>query len=552
MKTRSGAYTLRLSGEDGAEKTVHSLYDPAAEARSLADAFPYDGRGVLVVLGLGLGYHIAELAERFPDAEIIVIEESAVIYDLFLKHGKLIDGNINYFIGLSAADALKEITRIQMTGGISPLSVFQLNAEVSAFRNYYEPILESLKKTVSIKLWDRFKYLKFRGENQKVILIDTGYFLVREIERALSSRGNKVARIPVNDGNRDEDLIPRIMETILEFRPDFVLTLNHLGFDEEGELASFLKSIEMPAASWYVDSPKLIVRAYDKNVSPFVSIFLWDRSYISDMRSMGFDSVSYIPLGTDESIFRPLNIKKHRKKISKYACDAGFVGNSMVGPVREWLSKVREELHPVIETLAAELCGSGESFDAASARLHEDHKQIIGQLSEKEKMDFEAAVLWKATLLYRMSCVKMLEGFHPVIHGDDGWSDLIDREKFRISPPLNYYKNLPLFYNACKINFNATSIQMKEAVNQRVFDVPACGAFLMTDYKQSLDGLFETGKEIIVFREKEEIPELAGFYLRNADKRDAVAARGRERVMREHTYGHRLAKLIQSMKSRYK
>ena len=59
-------------------------------------------------------------------------------------------------------------------------------------------------------------------------------------------------------------------------------------------------------------------------------------------------------------------------------------------------------------------------------------------------------------------------------------------DKVDIYEPLNYYKDLPLLYNACKINFNATSLQMKEAVNQRVFDVPACGAFLLTDLVWSL------------------------------------------------------------------
>jgi spore maturation protein CgeB len=552
VDTKKGNVSLKVICGDGSVKTLHSTYDPEDEAKELVDAFQFDGKGILIVLGLGLGYHLAELAQRFPEAEIIVVEESPEIYDLSLKHGAGIESKVNYLIGLSPDQALKEITKRQMTGGISPLAVFQLSSAISAFNSYYQPILESLKKTVSIKLWERFKYQKFREENQKVILVDSGYFLVREVEKALFARGNKVVRISVNHKDRGEAVIPKIMETILEFKPDFVLTMNHLGFDEDGVLTSFFKSIEMPVASWYVDSPNLIVRAFDKNVSPYMSLFLWDKSYIRDMKSMGFESVLHLPLGTDESVFRPVSVRKHRKKLNKYFCDAGFVGNSMVEPVDEWMSKVRQDNHPLVERLAEKLAGSQRSFLNILESLANDDKKVIEGFSEKEKMDFEAAVLWKATLLYRLSCVKMLEGDDVRIYGDRGWVNLINGKSIKLFSPLNYYKDLPLFYNACRVNFNATSRQMSEAVNQRVFDVSACDAFLLTDYQESLEELFEVGKEIIAYRDKGEIPELVRYYLKNADQRMAVAQKARKRVMKEHTYRHRLTSLIKFMKDKYK
>ena len=92
---------------------------------------------------------------------------------------------------------------------------------------------------------------------------------------------------------------------------------------------------------------------------------------------------------------------------------------------------------------------------------------------------------------------------------------------------------------------------MKEAVNQRVFDVPACGAFILTDYQKGLDELFDVGKEMIVYRDKDEIPVLVKYYLDNPEKREAVAKKGAERVLKEHTYKHRLDVIIRAMKVRY-
>ena len=552
IQTRSGSLTLKIKGEDGAVKTIHSMYDPEAEAKTIAGSFEFNGKGMLIVLGLGLGYHVAELAKRFPDAEVIVVEALPEIHELAKEHGPEVSGDVQYLVGLTPSEALRQIAKLQMRDGIRPLSVFSLSAEVSAFPDYYRPILDALNKTVSVKLWDRLRYAKFKLDKYKVLLIDTGYFLVREAEKALKSLGHGVLRVPVDTKGNGEAIISRFMEAIVDFKPDFMLTMNHLAFDEDGVLTQFFRSIEMPVASWYVDSPKLIVHAFDKNVSPWISLFLWDRTYIEDMRLMGFEWVDYLPLGTDADLFKPL--KQHSKlknHNSKYSCDIGFVGNSMVGPVEEWMSKTYKEYHPLIDRAAGCLSHSEESFSSLIENLRGEDRTLYDRLTGKQRTDFEAAVLWKATMLYRLSCIKKLDGFDLHIHGDGGWKNLLNSREVKLYPPLNYYSELPLFYNACRINFNATSLQMRQAVNQRVFDVPACGAFILTDYQKGMDELFTVGEEVVVYKDKDEIYDLVKFYLGNQSARDVIAGKARERVLKEHTYRHRLDVMVRSMKERY-
>jgi spore maturation protein CgeB len=218
----------------------------------------------------------------------------------------------------------------------------------------------------------------------------------------------------------------------------------------------------------------------------------------------------------------------------------------MAEPTEERLRKLRKELHPLVEKVARLLSTSRMSFEEAVKSLDID----ISHLPVQERIDFEAAAIWRATLLYRLSCVEMLKGFEHHIHGDRGWDKLLSKD-YKLYPPLNYYKELPLFYNACRVNLNATSLQMGGAVNQRAFDVPACGGFLLTDQQEELSELFEEGKEVITYKEKGEIPELVRFYLDNSDKRKTVAQRARDRVLSQHTYRHRLNSMIESMRKRY-
>ncbi len=547
LRTKNSLFSLKVDNNDSGSKTLHSLYDPAAEARSIVDRFVFNGKGIIVVLGLGLGYHVSELIKRNADVTIIVLESEPDIVDLAMKHGPKIDERVLIITGQSSEEALKTITQHQLNNGYQPVTVFTLSSAVNAFPAYYKPILSSLKKTETVKLWDKLRYQKFKTESLTVLMIDSGYFLLTEADKALRSHDHKVVRVRVQKSDNGDRVITGLMEAIIEFKPDFVLTVNHLGLDEEGIITDFLKSIEMPLASWYVDSPDLIVKAFDRNVSPYIALFMWDRSYINNMKLMGFESVEYLPLATDERVFRPLANRKHKKKLSRYICDVSFVGNSMVEPVGIWMEKVNDNVRPVIDRISTDFVRTGCMMEM----LSDDEKQKIYGLSAKEKMDFEAAVIWKATLNYRLACMKGLKKYGLRIYGDKEWEQLFD-DRVDIRNPLNYYKELPLLFNACKINFNATSLQMREAVNQRVFDVPACGSFLITDDQESMHDLFEHDKEVVTYKDKDEIPELVKFYLNNPEKRQCIALKGRERVLNNHTYKHRLHTMIEFMVERYK
>ena len=552
IRTRQDNYSLRVTGSDGSVRHLHSGYDPEGEAVRIVDAFSCTGEGILVVLGLGMGYHVHELSRRYPGADIVVIEAMLEIHDLCGKYGKGADptGRVRFIVGAAPGDAVAEISRLHLKAGLPPLAVFPFAPEVAAFPEYYGPIQAALERTVSFRLWDRLRYPKLQGDALTVALFDFGYFLTEEIARAVKALGHSVVRV---HGRKDEtcgDILGRTVETIASHRPDFFLTVNHLGFDEEGVLADLFHSIEMPSAIWYVDSPNLVVRAFPKNVSPFSSIFVWDGGYLENMKSLGFGNVSYLPLGADETVFRPKSLSSSERK--RMGTDLGFVGNSMVGPARDQLAKVPRELHAAVERTAIRLniARNVPYGEAARESMSSDEQAVFESLRESDKSGFEAAVLWRATLLYRLSCLRTLDEFRPCIRGDAGWKGLLNG-KFRLGPPLNYYKELPFFYNACAVNFNATSIQMGKAVNQRVFDVPACGAFLLTDHQESVEGLFEVGKEVVTYKDRGEIADLVRFYLRNDGARETIAGKGRERVLAEHTYRHRIETITQRLREAY-
>ncbi|GBE02715.1 spore protein YkvP [bacterium BMS3Abin08] len=297
-----------------------------------------------------------------------------------------------------------------------------------------------------------------------------------------------------------------------------------------------------------MDSPSIIVGAIKNKGSDNVVLFLWDDSYRHDMISIGFSNVYKLPLAADESIFKAIKLSK--KAYRRYYSQAAFVGNSMVDAYRWQVRKIPEGFNEIVEEMARLLSKKRISFGEVLNLQDARTVARLNELSEKDLGALEAAVYWRATMIHRLKAVRRLGEFSPVIYGDDGWKELLD-DSYDLRKKVNYYDVLPLVYNATDINFNATSLQMREAVNQRVFDVPACGAFLLTDHQSAIEELFDVGKEVITYKDKEEIPELVKYYLNHGDERKKIAASARDRVLREHTYKHRVRKIIEVMKKRF-
>ena len=78
-----------------------------------------------------------------------------------------------------------------------------------------------------------------------------------------------------------------------------------------------------------------------------------------------------------------------------------------------------------------------------------------------------------------------------------------------------------------------------------VFDAPACGGFVLTDYREDAERLFDPDKELAVFRNYEEMEAKAAYFLENDKERESRARMTKRRVLSEHTYLHRMKRMLE-------
>jgi spore maturation protein CgeB len=84
-------------------------------------------------------------------------------------------------------------------------------------------------------------------------------------------------------------------------------------------------------------------------------------------------------------------------------------------------------------------------------------------------------------------------------------------------------------------------------LNQRVFDACGCGAFQIVDASPVMEEYFIPGQELVCFRDLKELQELIPYYLNRPQERAEIAQAGYLRAHAEHTFQHRLKKMLQIM-----
>jgi len=84
----------------------------------------------------------------------------------------------------------------------------------------------------------------------------------------------------------------------------------------------------------------------------------------------------------------------------------------------------------------------------------------------------------------------------------------------------------------------------------RVFEAMACGCFVISDRQRDVFSLFEDGKHLVGFDNPNDLIEKIKYYLAHPEEREAIARRGREEVLKNHTYVDRIKKLISHVAER--
>ncbi len=127
-----------------------------------------------------------------------------------------------------------------------------------------------------------------------------------------------------------------------------------------------------------------------------------------------------------------------------------------------------------------------------------------------------------------------------------GWPDMGPHARIEVEPVWGLKKSKIYKATAVNLNIQGTALQIS-GVSERVFEIMACGGFVLSKSYPDLLTLFARSGVIEVFSDADDLRKKIGYYLTHDNERREMAARARVLVSAEHTYRHRVTRLLDAI-----
>lgn len=275
--------------------------------------------------------------------------------------------------------------------------------------------------------------------------------------------------------------VPTLKAILNKFMPRFALTL--IGYHLPLEILDILRQHNVKSAAWLTEDPYFMDRTASLG-EHFDYLFTIDSASLQYYQQQGYKKSFHLPLGTNEHVYKP-------KHTFGYISDFCLVGY----PYPERIKFVQLLLH------------------------YTERKIILVGNWRKHLKSFKR---------------------NPNLLIHEGW---MEPEKV-----ANYYSTSKIVLNShrphnLKYNQNQLGI-IGRSINNRTFDVAACGAFQLIEHKEDLSLHFIEGVEIVSFKSFEDLMKKTSYYLEHEEERNAIASRARMRVLKEHTFQKRIKEML--------
>lgn len=101
-----------------------------------------------------------------------------------------------------------------------------------------------------------------------------------------------------------------------------------------------------------------------------------------------------------------------------------------------------------------------------------------------------------------------------------------------------------IIFNSTKINLNIHHAGEVNSANVRLFEICGSGGFQIVDYKPCLEEFFKIGKEIVCYKDMDDLKKKIKYYLAHEKERKNIAEAGHRRAINDHKIQDRLKQLM--------
>lgn len=361
-----------------------------------------------------------------------------------------------------------------------------------------------------------------------------------------------------NSGMSDDSLpladkITRLGNLIADHMPLFVFSINFFPF-----IAMVCERVKVPYVCVSVDCP--VLEIYNNAItSPYNRVFLFDKKQYESVASANPGCIFHLPLGAPTD-----RMSATIKDAAGYDYDISFIGSLYTEKDPYSSIKLSEAVKRSLEDkMLRQLDENIYGMDYLEKNITEDEissikeadpnfyssklsiRNLDRQVAIDDYLGYHITVLERKRLLNTLAeniGDRRLDLF--TTSDTSGLSPLIRNRGIAKS-----FTEMPIIFKKSRINLNTTMRSIRSGLPQRIWDILACGGFLLTNYQPELDDFLTPGVHLETYRSVDELVEKATYYLEHDEEREEIALNGYRKVCSEDSVLHRVISIIKIINS---
>jgi spore maturation protein CgeB len=508
-----------LSG-DPPQLKVHRNHYPLHLDSRVVDGLMVRGTDQsILIFGTGLGELVMAALDANPKAVIVawdrdpaILRTAFTIYDF---SSYLLAGRLRFALGVDLVD--------ERISGIG-IKIFH-------------PLLRQIYSREEI-------ILTARPDRPRALVCAGGLF-VDDVSAGLQALGYAVFTWDIHRLSPQElDYTCRVLS------PKVVVAINHTH-----GLAEACRALGVPLIVWEIDPSTDGVRA-SSGPTDHVHIHTYRETNVQRFMQAGFVNVHYTPLASNVQRRCPSDTPLED---GPQVC---FVGTSMLDQAQLF--------RPLFLDLWTQFSGDRPGARAQGDKLLESilaaqrirpRQHVIPALMRKSLSAFVDAdrggikhcpismVSEMAAAERRLNVVARLGGEGIEIWGDPGWKS-IEMSGAIYRGFAGHSRELTDIYRRGLIHVDVNRLYQLDIVPMRIFDIMACGGFVLAEHSAALASLFRVGEEVESWTTVEELVHKVKFYKENPAVARKIAQRGLAAVRTRHTITGRLEYMLEDLSNK--
>jgi spore maturation protein CgeB len=467
----------------------------------------HPSKKAVLLLGAGSGHICLDILQKFPSKKV-------VIWDCELSR-------LHLLFRICDVSSYIRQGRLKIIYGVEILSWKKIKTRVQAY------ILPMIRQQGSSIL----EFFQGPDEIKNLFLIGEGGLYVEDVCSFIKDRGHMTLQMSMTKWQ---------LKYMLKWKPKAIITINFIPY-----LEYFCEEHKLPYVCWEIDPNMDAMDSYPmkKSKYQYTKMFTYRKKHIPLYERIGIQS-TYLPLASP--IYR-----KETTSGPNYKRNLVFVGSSMNEEGKKSIAKLhfllKKKLPPpkIKEFIARAILHQKTNPDTyVIDNFFETHLPASKLWFPKENLPILLGEYCAS--MRRLEYCKMVAKWGLDIWGDKGWEELKDSQA-NIRGEIGYFKEINHVYSNGGIHLDINRLYQNDMITLRVFEVLACGGFILAEYSDALAEIFDIGTDIEAWKTKEELLDKIEFYIDKPELRDTIRRRGQGIVLKKHMFAQKMNYILDSM-----